>query len=69
MSYEKISGSIEYVLGVLANSGSLETDWHNVATKFSLSNANKRFVVCHNVKTHSPFTFAPFVCTENYLST
>lgn len=54
MSFEKILSNIEYVLGALSKAGPLEIDWHAVASKHGISNANNRFV-------KRPFTKLHFV--------
>lgn len=44
MAYEKISQNIDYVLSALAKAQPLDIDWHAVALKQGISNANNRFV-------------------------
>lgn len=58
MAYEKISQNIDYVLDALTKAQPLEIDWHDVALKHGISNANNRFVSHWVVNAHFPVNHA-----------
>lgn len=59
MSYSKLCDNIEFVIGVLAKSGPLETEWHSVASKHGISNANHRSVHWVSLPSHTHLSLTP----------
>lgn len=67
MSFEKIAAQMDFVLGILVKSASLETDWHAVAAKHGISNANHRSVELPFVAESTTSQMNPFLMPHRFL--